>query len=136
MFSSFPYFVPKLFCFLVIQLLVCCQALTHYLQVESFPLFWNFLFGQYFFLSCLDIFLVFLLSPVPSSLISSSCIVCLTCVAFFSFRPNIFLCSSSVLSFLLVVEDFLLAFPVEFPLQVLSFCSCYLEEHRFFHKLI
>ena len=55
---------------------------------------------------------------------------------FFSFCPNMFLHSPSVLSFLLVVVDFLFAFPVEFPIQVLSFCSFSLRELRFCHTLI
>ena len=34
MFSLFPYFTPKLFCFLCIQLLVCFRAFSIYLMVE------------------------------------------------------------------------------------------------------
>ena len=66
-------------------------------------------------------------------LIYSSCIVCFTNFAFF--RSNMFHHFSFGLSFLLVVY-FLSEFPVEFPIQVLSFCSCSSGEHRFFHRLI
>ena len=67
--------------------------------------------------------------------ISSCCIVCFTCwVAFsFSFKNNT--AFSCVLSFLLI-EDFLSTFAVEFPIQVLSFCSCSFEEHWLYHWLI
>ena len=44
-------------------------------------------------------------------------------VLLFSFRLNMFQRSSSILTFSLVV-DFLSAFPAEYPIQVLSFCSC------------
>ena len=76
------YFTLKLFCFLVIQLLVCFHAFSSHLLVEFFSLFWNILF----YLHC------FILSQYHFSLpsfastswfISSSCIVCFTCVAFF-----------------------------------------------------
>ena len=73
--------------------------------------------------SYLDKFLVSLLSPVPSDLsprVISFVVIVLPC----SFRPNIFLCFSSVLSFSLVVEAFFFVFPVWFPIHVLNFCSC------------
>ena len=66
--------------------------------------------------------------------ISLSYIVCFTCDAF-SFIPTMFRRFSAVFSFSLVV-DFLSAFPVEFPIQVLSFRVCLFGEHRFFHELI
>ena len=44
--------------------------------------------------------------------------------------------SVSVLSFLLIVKDFLSAFPVQFPIKVLSFCSCSLRKRRFYQRLI
>ena len=44
-------------------------------------------------------------------------------------------CSPLVLSFSLIVADFLSLFPIEFPIQVLSFSSCSLGEHRFYHRL-
>ena len=76
--------------------------------------------------SYLCIFLVFLLSPLPSDLslwVLSIVLMVLRC----SFRPNIFSRFSSVLIFLFVVKAFLFVFPVWFPIQVLSFCSCFYE---------
>ena len=67
---------------------------------------------------------------------SSNCIVVLLVVLFFSFRPNIFQHFSIVLSFLLVVVDFLSAFPIEFTIQVFNFWSSSFEENRFYHRLI
>ena len=58
MFSSFPYFPPKLFCFLVIWLLVCLHALSSGLLVE-------FSFFVLEYLVCIP---VFLLTLVPSDL--------------------------------------------------------------------
>ena len=75
---------------------------------------------------CLDIFLVFLLSPIPSGLFPRV-VLFVSLVFLFSFRPSMLLHLSSVLSFLLVVVGFLSAFPVEFLIQVLSFCSCFLS---------
>ena len=76
-------------------------------------------FGMSYFvcivLLCLGIILVFLLLPVSSGLFLH--VVC--------FSPNLFQLSSSILSFLLLVVGFFSAFPVEFPIQVLSFCSCF-----------
>ena len=46
---------------------------------------------------------------------------------------------SFVLSFLLVIIDFLSAFPVDFAIQVLGFCSFFFlgkKKIRFFYKLI
>ena len=48
MFSSFPYFAPKLFWFLVVRLLVCLRAFSPYLLVIFFSLFWNVLFYLYY----------------------------------------------------------------------------------------
>ena len=52
----------------------------------------------------------------------------------FSFYPNMFQDASSVFAFLLIVVNFLSAFPVEFHIQVLTFCSCSLGEHHFFSQ--
>ena len=84
MFSSFPYFSPKWFCFFVICLLVWLRAFSHYLLVEfSFVVFKCPVFYLYC-LSWLDIFLFFLSFVSIFWFISSSCIVCFTnWVAFF-----------------------------------------------------
>ena len=79
--------------------------------------------------SCLDIFLVFLLSLVPPYSFLRVVLFVLVVMLLLSFRPNIFQRIFSVLAFLLVVVDFLSMFPVEFPILVLRFCSCSLEEH-------
>ena len=111
----------------------CWYLLMHSPLAELFSLF-----RMSFFLYC------FILSrclfSLPSFAITfwfifSSCIVCFAYVPF-SFRPNTFMCSSSVLSFLLMVVDLLSAFPVEFPIQVLSFHSCNLVEHWVYQRLI
>ena len=133
MFSLIPNYAQKLFCFPVIRLLVCLRAFSPCLRVEFWLLFWNVLFCQYYFILSQNLF------SLPSAstfwFISSSCIVCSTCIVFFSFRPNIFQYFSSVL-FVFVVVDFLSAFSIEFSIQVLSLCSCSLGEHRLYHRLI
>ena len=48
--SSFPYFAPNLFCFLIIRLLICIGAFTPYFLIEFFSLFWNVLFCFYCFI--------------------------------------------------------------------------------------
>ena len=79
---------------------VYCVTLSRYLfNLSSFAIIFWFLSC-----SCIDIFLVLL----------------------FPFCYNMFRRFSFVLSFLLVVVDFLSAFPVEFPIQVLNFWSCFL----------
>ena len=60
-------------------------------------------------LFCLDIFLVSLRSPVPSYLFLRVVLFDLL-VVFFSFRPYVFQHFTSILTFLLVVVDFLYAF--------------------------
>ena len=80
-------------------------------------------------LSCHDIFLIFLLSQIPSGLFPPVVLFVLLVVLLFLFRSNMFQRSSSVLSFLLVIVDFLSVFPVEFPIQILSSRLCSLEEH-------
>ena len=47
MFSSFPYFAPKLFYFFLNWLLVCLRAFSPYLMIELFSLFWNVIFCLY-----------------------------------------------------------------------------------------
>ena len=49
----------------------------------------------------------------------------LYCIVAFRLCSNNFQRFSFVLSFLLVIVDFLSAFLVEFPIQILSFCSCF-----------
>ena len=130
--TLFPcYLFILLFCYVLLVAIFCskivlfpCHSVVNisssilpYLLVEFFHCF-----GKFYFvcivLSCLDIFLVCLLSPKTSGLFPR--VVCYTCAAFFC--PNIFQRFSSVSSFLLVVVNFLYAFPVEFPDQVLRFC--------------
>ena len=130
-FSSFLYFAPNIFPFIVIRSLVSLRAFSRYLLVGFFSRCFGFVYSV---LSCLSIFFDLLSFASTFWFIFSSCIVYFRCVVF-TFRPNMFKQSTSVLSFSLVV-DFLSAFPVEFPLQVLSFCSCSLEEHWFYHRLI
>ena len=108
LFTSFLYFTPKLFCFLVIWLLVCLRSFTTY--------FLEYLF--FIVLECPVLLHCFILSPYVFSLpsvsktfwlISSCCIVYFSCVAlFFSSQhvPVLFLS----LIFLLAFVDFLSAF--------------------------
>ena len=105
------------------------------------PLLTDGIFFRCFGMSCyasilisfLDIFLAFLLWPVPSGLFSRVVLFLLLVEKIF-FPPYKFRRFTFVLSFFLV--DFLSVFPVEFPIQVLSFCLCFLEEHGFYHRLI
>ena len=88
-FSLFPYFVPKLFCFLFIWLLLCLCAFSYYLLVEFHSSFWNVLFYLYFFI--LSQYL-FRLPPLTSYFwfISSSWIVCFNhCIDFLFLSQNI-----------------------------------------------
>ena len=101
------------------------------------PLLVGRIFSRYFGISwlvcivlpCLDIFLIFLHSPVISGLFFRVVLSFLH-VLRFPFCPNMFQRFSFVLSFLLVV-DFLSAFPVEFPIKVLSFCLCFFSQTNF-----
>ena len=113
------------------QVVGMCLCIIPLYSGKIVSLLWTILFCLYCFLQSRYLF------SLPSFastfwFISSSCIVCFTCVAF------TFLCQRtfSILSFLLVVLDFLSAFPVEFPIQVVCFCSCSFEEHRFYNRLI
>ena len=120
MVSPSPYFALKLFCFLVIRLLVCLREFSPYLEVDFFRCFGMFYF-VFIVLPCLVIFLVFLLSLVPSGLFPRS-VSSVLLESIFPFCANMFRCFSLVLSFLFVIVDFLFAFPVEFPNRVLTFC--------------
>ena len=88
-----------------------------------FSLFWNFQFC----LQCFILFLVFLLLPVHFGSFRRVVLFVLHVLIFFS--SQFVLASSSGLSFSLDVANFLSAFPVEFPIQILCFCSCSLLEH-------
>ena len=123
------YFAPKFFCFPCIRLLVCLRAISAYLLVEFFSLFWNVLFSLYYFI--LSLYLVNLHFFASSFwFISSGCVVIFTCVAFFLFVPCS--CVFPLFYYFLLVINFLFAFPVKFPIQVLSFYSCFFGEPRFF----
>ena len=94
--------------------LLACRILLHCFGISCFV---------YIVLRCLNIFLIFLLSPVPSGLFPPVVLLVLL-VLLYLFCSSMFQCSSSVLSFLLVVVDFLSAFPAEFSIQILNFRSC------------
>ena len=85
-------------------------------------------------LTFVDIFLIFILSSVLSGLFPLVLLFFLVLLP--PFCPNMFQRFSFVLSFLPVFVAFLSAFPVEFLIQILFFCSCSLRETRFSHKLI
>ena len=80
---------------------------------------------------CPDIILVFLLLPVPSGLFVLFTLLVMLFFPFLFHVPEF----SSVLSKSLVIV-FFFAFPIEFPVQVLCFCSCYFREYRFYHRQI
>ena len=67
-FSSFPYFAQKLFCFLVISLLVCLRAFPPPASWKNFFRCFRMSCFLCIVLSCFDIFLVSFLSPVTSGL--------------------------------------------------------------------
>ena len=100
------------------------------LLVNVFSLFWNVLFCLYCFILSRYLFNL-LLSLVLSGLFPRV-VLSFLLVLFFPFFLKMFQRFSSVFSFLLVDVDFLSAFPVEFPIQILSFCSCFLGKPRFF----
>ena len=111
MFSSFPYFALKLLfpCHSVVSMTSCILSL---------------LASRIFSLFCLYCFILFLYLYSLPTFASTFWFIFLCCIVLlgllFSLHPNMFLCSLSVLSFLLVVVNFLSAFPVEFPIQILS----------------
>ena len=82
-------------------------------------------------LSFFHISLVFLLSPVLFGLFPQVVLLFFP----FPFCSNIFQ-RLFVLSFWPVFVDFLSAFPVEFPILVLIFSSCFLRVSQCSHKLI
>ena len=128
MISPFSYFAPKLFCFACSRLLVCIRILCPYWLRDCFRCFETSCFV------CIDwssIFLGFLLFHVPSY--SSLRVLAFLLIALLFFLlHNVLSCFSSALVFLLVVVDFLPIFPVQFAIQVLTFCSCSSGETRFF----
>ena len=102
------------------RIFVCCFGMS------------CFVFIVLFFV---DIFLIFLLSPVLSGLFPQV-VLLFFLVLPFPFCSNIFLRLSFVLSFWPVFVDILSVFPVEFPIMVLILPSCFLRVSQFFHKLI
>ena len=108
-----------------------------YVFVHQPPACWkNFLsllLNILFYLYCLILFqyLFSLPSSVSTFWFIWIVLLVLIVVLLFSSRPNKFKRFSSVLSFLLVVVDFLSVFLVLFSIQVLSFYSCSFGEHRF-----
>ena len=126
LFSWLSYFAPKLFCFFVTSFGIS-SCFSPYLLFEYF----------FVILECpvLSIFfLVFLLSPVPSSLfpwVVLSVLLMLLFSLFSQQTPMFLLCF-----FIFACCRFLICVPVEFPNHVLSFCSCLLWKPRFFHRLI
>ena len=105
LFSSLIYFSPKLFCFLVIQLLVCLCAFSHYLLVEFLRCFGMFCLVCVV-LPCLHIF-CFLSFALALWFINLSCIVCFICVAF-SFLSQLFPASSLSLIIFISYRIFLI----------------------------
>ena len=134
MFLWLPNFCRKSFGFFYIRLLVCFRVTPSQLLIEfSFVvlespvfsvLFYSLsislqtsFFGQDFLVYFLKLYCYFpVLPPVPSP-------------------PRLF----QRLSFLIILacfRSFLFAFPVEFPIPVLTVSSCFLRGSQFSHKLI
>ena len=130
MFSWLPYFTPKSFSFSNIFLLVCFREISLNLLVEFSFVLEGFVLS--IILTFVDIFLVFLLSPVHSGLFSQV-VLLFFLVLLFPFCPYMFQHFSFVLSFLPVFVAFLSTFPVEFPIQILILSSCSLREPLFSH---
>ena len=109
MFSSSPYFASNSFASFSFH---CWYAFVYFPPTGRifFRCFWIFCFVR-IFLSYLAIFLTFLLSPEISDLSPLVVSFVLTVLLCF-FRPNIFSRFSSVVTFLLIVVDFLSVFPV------------------------
>ena len=82
-----------------------------------------------------DIFLIFLLSPGHSGSFPQV-VLSFFLVLPFPFCLYMFQRFSFVLPFWYVFVDFLSAFPIEFPILVLIFSSCFLRGSQFSHKLI
>ena len=136
MFFLFPYFTPKLFCFLCIRLLVCIWKFSNYFLVEF----------SFFILECPVFFFLHHLTmsrylprlplfPNTFCLISS-CMVghfcpfvfifasqhipsCFSFLSTFSCYRNFFTCPSNLISF-----------------QYLYFCSVSLGEHWFHYRQV
>ena len=132
MFYSFPYFAPKLFvslssgcwCILLLfagRIFFCCFAMSSFVCIV---------------LSYLDIFLVFLLSPVPSGLFSQ------VVLGFFICWVNIFFSSQYIPAFLFCLIIFaycrrsLIYVSSQISHPGFEFLFMFLGEHRFYHKLI
>ena len=126
MITPLPYFAPNISAFLTFG---CWYVFKHSSptcwQNFFFLVFWNALFC----LHCLILYRYpFSLPSFTSNFwfISSSCIVYFNCVAF---------CFPSQYTQMFFVCHCIFAcgrrFPVWFPIQFLSFCSCSFEEHQF-----
>ena len=116
-------------CHLVVGISSCNLLL---LLVELFSLFWNDKFCLYYFrlfqyLFCLPSLTITLWFYI----VVLYCLLNLCC--FFFVVPTVQFCSF-VLSFLLIVVYFLSAFPVEFPILILSFYSCFLGGNSFYYR--
>ena len=133
----------RLFCYVVFVLIFCykivlfpchlivgtCWRIHLQLADRTFLSFWNVLFFLYCFILS---WYVFSLPFPPVYILLFYCLFYL-CFSFsFQHLPAFFLC----LIVSLDVVDFLSAFPVEFPIQVLSFCLCSLDQRRFFRRVI
>ena len=125
-----PIFCSEIVLFLCYPVVGMSSCILPLHASRIFSLFWNVLFCLY----CFIVSRYFSSFASTFWFISWSCIILLV-MLLFSFRPNIFQRSLFVLSFSLVV-DFLFAFPVEFPIQVLSFCLSFLRELQFYNRLI
>ena len=118
----------------------CLCAFFLYLPVEFFPYF-GVSCSVCIVLSYLNIFLVYLLLPVTFGLFPRAVMFFPRWVVFFFSSEHVpafftFLSFFFALSFLLVVIDFFFAFPVEFPIQVLSFSPSSLVEYNIHLRLI
>ena len=125
MFSWLPHFSPKLFVHSVVGMFSC--YLSSFLGRIFFRCFGMSCFVC-FVLLFVDISLILLLSLVLFGLffLALPFLICLYMFQRLSF----------VLSFWPVFVDFSSAFPVEFPILVLIFSSCFLRGSQFSHKLI
>ena len=135
MFFLFPYFTPKLLCFLCIRFFVCPRAYSTYLWVEF----------SFVILECPVCLYCLTLSRYTLSILSfanifwfiSSCyVVRLTYCFVLDFSSQHILVFFPPLVFSLVVTVLLAVLLALFPMKVLYFCSGSLGEHRFYHRLI
>ena len=128
-----PYFRPKSFGFLDVQLLVCFCIMPSQLLIEF----------SFVVLECLTLSVLFypLLISLSSSFFRQNFLV-----YFFKLKLSFFSCylfhsvptKSMIFLFyyLACFRRFLSALPVEFPIMVLNVSSCFLRGSQFFHKLI